>query len=314
MPAVSVVMSVFDSESYLEAALRSILDQTGVDFEFVIVDDGSMDGSSDILAEHARQDHRIRLVRQNNQGLTRALIHGCQQARGEFIARQDSDDVSLPSRLSTLLQLIRSDENLAFVSSSAEVMGPQGETLLVHRRPANPAEAMRLLLSREAGPPGHGSVMFRRAAYERVGGYREAMYFAQDSDLWLRFAHVGGLAYSEEVLYRYRVAPESISGRLHPIKLAFAEVVTELHEARLAGREEAPILARAAQLRRAPESSANRRTTSQAQTNYFIARCLMRQGDGRALSYLYRALRSAPLNARAWACVPHAALLKFMDR
>ena len=314
MPAVSVVMSVFDSAPYLEAALRSILDQTGVDFEFVIVDDGSMDGSSDILAEHARQDHRIRLVRQNNQGLTRALIHGCQQARGEFIARQDSDDVSLPSRLSTLLQLIRSDENLAFVSSSAEVMGPQGETLLVHRRPASPAEAMRLLLSREAGPPGHGSVMFRRAAYERVGGYREAMYFAQDSDLWLRFAHVGGLAYSEEVLYRYRVSPESISGRLHPIKLAFAEVVTELHEARLAGREEAPILARAARLRRAPESSANRRGSSQAQTNYFIARCLMRQGDGRALSYLYRALRNAPLNARAWACVPHAALLKFMDR
>lgn len=313
-PSVSIVMSVFDSEPYLEAALRSILDQTGVDFEFVIVDDGSTDGSSEILADHARQDARIRLVRQHNQGLTRALIHGCRLARGEFIARQDSDDLSLASRLSTLLRLIRSDADLAFVSSSAEVMGPDGEILLTHRRPDDKREAMRLLLSREAGPPGHGSVMFRRAAYERAGGYRPEMYFAQDSDLWLRLARVGGLAYAPDVLYRYRVAPQSISGRLHPVKLAFAQIVTELHEARLAGLNETPILARAASLRRAPDPAAAAGATSEAQTNYFIARCLLKQGDHRALSYLGRSLREAPLYPRAWASLPQAAWLRVVKR
>ncbi len=314
VPEVSVVMSVFDSAPYLESALRSILEQTDVDLEFVIVDDGSTDGSSDVLAEFAREDRRIRLLRQENRGLTRALIAGCRLAQGEFIARQDSDDLSLPSRLATQLRLIRSDGNLAFVSSSAEVMGPQGETLLVHHRPADKAEATRLLWSREAGPPGHGSVMFRRSTYERVGGYREAMYFAQDSDLWLRLARVGGLAYSPEVLYRYRVAPQSISGRLHPVKLAFAEIVTELHEARLAGRDEAPILARAAALRRAPEAGSSRGATSEALTNYFIARCLLKQRDRRALSYLGRSLRDEPLYARAWVSLPQAALLSLIKR
>jgi glycosyltransferase involved in cell wall biosynthesis len=307
-------MSVFNSEPVLEDALSSILGQTEGNFEFVIVDDGSSDGSSSILDSYARQDPRIKLVRQPNQGLTNALIRGCAMARGEFIARQDSDDVSMPTRLETLLKLIRTDDSLAFVSSWAEVMGPAGETLLVHRRPTSPKEARQLLLSRQDGPPGHGSVMFRRSSYERVGGYRREMYFAQDSDLWLRLIQVGGLAYADKVLYKYRVAPESISGRLQPVKLAFSETVTELHEARLAGRDEAPILARAAELRKSPAPGGGRRSTSQSQTSYFIARCLIKQGDPRALSYLRRSISEKPMNPRAWASLPQAALLHLLRR
>lgn len=312
-PVISVVMSVYNSAPVLEPTLRSVLCQTEPNFEFIIVDDGSTDDSGQILKNFARQDPRIKLVTQENQGLTKALIRGCTMARGEFIARQDSDDLSMPSRLAQQLKLLRDDANLALVSSHAEVIGPAGETLLVHKRPAAKEEALRQLLDRKAGPPGHGSVMFRRTAYEKVGGYRAEMYFAQDSDLWLRLALVGGLAYAQDVLYKYRVAPESISGRLHPVKIAFADIVTELHEARLAGRSEAPILERAAQLRRTPSAGAARSETSEAQTNYFIARCLIHQRDGRALTYLGNSLRERPFNPRAWASLPLAAFLRILN-
>ncbi len=312
-PIISVVMSVYNSAPVLEPTLDSVLSQTETNLEFVIVDDGSTDDSDQILQKYALQDSRIKLLSQENQGLTKALIRGCATARGEFIARQDSDDLSMPSRLAQQVKLLREDADLAFVSSHAEVIGPAGETLLVHKRPASKAEALRQLLNREAGPPGHGSVMFRRSAYEQVGGYRAEMYFAQDSDLWLRLALVGGLAYAQDVLYKYRIAPESISGRLHPVKIAFADMVTELHEARLAGRTETPILTKAATLRRAPSEGAGRGGTSEAQTNYFIARCLINQRDSRALAYLGQSLRERPFNPRAWASLPQAAYLRLAN-
>ncbi len=313
-PEVSVVMSVFNGEPFLAEALDCILAQEGVNLEFIIVDDGSTDGSPGILDDHTRRDPRVRVIRQPNRGLTRALIHGCAVARGEFIARQDCDDVSLPGRLARLAGMLRTDAGLSFVSSAAEVIGPAGETLLVHQRPTNPDEATAMLLSRQGGPPGHGSVMFRRAAYEQVGGYRQQMYFAQDSDLWLRLALVGGLSYAPEVLYKYRVAPDSISGRLHPLKLAYADMVTELHEARLAGRDEFPILERAAALRRQPDASGQPAQTSEGRTNYFIARCLIQRGDSRALSYLRHSLRDEPWFLRAWASLAQAAWLRWIKR
>ena len=98
-PLVSVVMSVFNGGDYLQTALESVLDQEGVDFEFVVVDDGSTDGSAAKLAEIARRDARVRVIRQENAGLTRALMRGCSEARGDFVARQDGDDLSCAGRL-----------------------------------------------------------------------------------------------------------------------------------------------------------------------------------------------------------------------
>ena len=99
LPEVSIVMSVYNGACYLRAAVESVLDQQGVSFEFVVVDDGSTDESGAILDEYATRDPRLRVIHQQNTGLTQALIRGCSEARGEFIARQDADDVSLPGRL-----------------------------------------------------------------------------------------------------------------------------------------------------------------------------------------------------------------------
>ena len=309
IPDISVVMSTYNGARYLQQGLDSILSQRDAEFELIVVDDGSTDGSDRILAEAAARDRRIRVITQDNTGLTRALIRGCAIARGRYIARQDGDDLSAPGRLHKQRLALESDPSLAMVSSWAEVIGPENEPLLVHKRPADAKAATDLLVHGRVGPPGHGSVMFRRDAYERAGGYRELFYYAQDGDLWLRMAQEGGLAYVPEVLYRYRISADSISGRLHPAKVPYANLITRLHEARLRGESEAPILASASLDAAHPPAR-----TSSGDTDYFIARCLFGRRDPRALGYVWRSLLSHPGSMRPWLLLGPAAALGLFGR
>lgn len=299
-PEVSVVMSVYNGARYLRAAVESVLSQQGVIFEFVVVDDGSTDESGAMLDEYSAQDPRLRVIHQDNTGLTRALIRGCREARGEFIARQDADDVSLPGRLASLAGLLRRDSRLAFVSSYVHVMDPDGELLLTHTRPSDPHEATALLFDVKSGPPGHGSVMFRRSIYESIGGYREEFYFAQDSDLWLRLGEKGLLGYVPEVLYQYRVAPESISGNLNPSKLAFAQSVHDCRALRSQGISEEPVLSRCRLLRKVDFTPSR---GAEAATLYFLGRNLMGINSSNSSRYLLRCLAKQPWHFRAWACL-----------
>lgn len=299
-PAVSVVMGVYNGARYLRASIDSVLQQQGVDFEFVIVDDGSTDTTPAILASAAIQDSRVRVITQANAGLTQALIRGCGEARGRYIARQDGDDLSLPDRLALQSALLDADSELAFVSCWSEVIGPNDEPLIVHRRPGAAAAATELLVNGRSGPPGHGSVMFRCDAYERVGGYRRLFYYAQDGDLWLRLATVGRINYVQRVLYRYRISAESISGKLHSNKLPYARLIDDLHAARQRGEDESAILAGFTP----PSRQSGGQASSADATEYFIARCLLNRRDPRARDYLRNCLRRNPLNLRAWCLLP----------
>src|SRR5512134_3549033 len=100
IPRVSVVMSVYNGEKYLEEAVESILNQTFRDFEFIVVDDGSSDSTPRLLALYERRDPRVLIYRfDDNRGLSTALNFGIERARGKYIARMDADDISLPNRL-----------------------------------------------------------------------------------------------------------------------------------------------------------------------------------------------------------------------
>ena len=300
MPEVSVVMSVYNDARYLRGSLDSILSQEGIDFEFIIVDDGSTDDSPKILADYAARDSRIRVILQENAGLTRALITGCQVACGEFIARQDADDISLPGRLSRQVECLRSDPRLVFVSSQTEVIAPGGEVVIRHTRPTTPEEGTDLLLRSVSGPPGHGSVMFRRDTYQKVGGYRKEFYFAQDCDLWYRLAEQGMLSYRPEFLYQYRIAPGSVSGSRNSIKQAFATAVDECRALRLRNENEEPILEKCRTLRdRRAESS----KASEAGTLYFLGRNLLRTEPASACQYLWQSIQKQPSHLRAWICL-----------
>lgn len=293
-------MGVHNTARYLRSAIDSILSQQGVDFEFIIVDDGSTDASPSILAEASSRDSRVRVITQANAGLTKALIRGCTEAQGRYIARQDGDDLSLPDRLRIQSGMLDADPSLAFVSCWSEVIGPEDEPLITHQRPGTPEAATDLLMNRIGGPAGHGSVMFRRDAYDRVGGYRPLFYYAQDSDLWLRLAAVGQLNYAQRVLYRYRISAESMSGQLHDTKIPYARLIDELHEARQRNEDEQPILERFTP----PGRTTGRRASSADATHYFIARCLVNRRDPRARGYLRSCLRSNPFNFRAWLLLP----------
>src|SRR5689334_18193626 len=210
---VSVVMSVYNGASNLAATMNSILSQAGVSFEFIVVNDGSTDKTREILDDFARRDRRVRVIHQENSGLTRALINGCGVAAGEFIARQDAGDLSLPGRLARQLDVFRNDPRVVMTSCGTRFIGPNSEILYEVRQTGG--ELQKLLqhvdIDLVRGPSSHTSVMFRREAFERVGGYRAHFDVAQDLDLWMRLAE-GGLCWATpEIHCEFYLDKSSIS-------------------------------------------------------------------------------------------------------
>lgn len=294
-------MSVRDARDTLTRAVESILNQSCADFEFLIVDDGSSDGSEEILAGLAQKDSRVRILTQENQGLTRALVRGCLEARGVWIARQDADDWSEPQRLAKCLALAEADPDCVMVSSWVIYRGPRGELLEEIQRPEDCLTATERLLRQGEGPPAHGSVMFRKDIYELSGGYRPEFYFGQDSDLWMRMAGYGKICYAQEVLYQYTLSAQAISGRFGTIQRRFGELGQSCNSARLQGGSEKPFLAEAVRLSNELWSGCPKEFRGEAAAaNYRIGVRLARRRDPAAKRYFREALRLEPLHWRVW--------------
>jgi glycosyltransferase involved in cell wall biosynthesis len=296
-PLVSVVTSVYNGGLNLRPSLESVLNQQGVDFELLAVNDGSTDDSPALLEELARRDPRVQVLQQPNQGLTRALMRGCAEARGEFIARHDADDLSLPGRLERQARRLQSDPSLSMVSCWAKALGPENELLWELCRTTEPAAATERLLHHYEGPPHHGSVMFRKSCYERVGGYRAEFYFAQDSDLWLRLGEVGRLAYEQAFLYTFRIGESSISSTWRTVQHELGELAHACQAARRLGKSETEWLQRAAALR---PGLVPRAKPDPAAGAYFIGRCLLARNNPQARRYLWEVVRQQPWKLGAW--------------
>jgi glycosyltransferase involved in cell wall biosynthesis len=225
VPAVSVVMSIYRDRPFAAQAVQSILDQNFADFEFIIVDDGSDDGTLDIVT--AFDDPRIRTVRQTNHGLVDALNTGIRVARAPLIARQDADDLSLPNRLST--QVAHMAANPAHVVVGAffryvdeHTLEPTGVTITAPTKHLDIARHMYF-----DNPVGHGSVVMRRDAVLDAGGYSDAFGPNEDYDLWRRLVAAGGeIALIPEVHYLYRLNPAGISSTTQELQhRLFADLV-----------------------------------------------------------------------------------------
>jgi len=298
IPEVSVVMSVYNGAETLVETLQSVLTQEDVDFELIVVDDGSTDDSGRIVDECAARDRRVVVVHQENAGLTRALIAGCRLARAELIARQDAGDRSRPGRLRLQRTLIESDPEIVLVTCHSQHIAPEGEPLYVAT--ALPGDEIRRSLLHDGvdsirGLTAHGSAMFRREAYLCAGGYRAQFRFAQDLDLWIRLAKLGTIAVVPEVLFEVRFEPKAISGINRLEQLESARIAIALRDA--PPGKEAELLEEAAHITR------RRRATSGDEANalYFVASCLRRAHDSRWRRYAWRAVRRNPLHLRAWA-------------
>ena len=181
-PLVSVVMSVYDGERFLPAALASILAQTLRRLELIVVDDGSTDRSAEILA--AVDDPRVVVLRRPHAGLAPALNAAIARARAPLIARMDADDVSDPDRLERQYQYLLGHERVGLLGTAVRLEDFAGRDLGTWRPPTEDADIRRRII--RSNPFAHPSVMFRRTVFEAAGGYRADMPVAQDYDLWLR--------------------------------------------------------------------------------------------------------------------------------
>ena len=301
-PSVSVVMSVFNSAPTLSATLDSILKQDGIDFEFVVIDDGSTDNSRQILLDYASQDPRLIVMHQENRGLTGALIRGCAISRGEFIARQDAGgDISLRGRFDHQVAFLRARPTVVMTACGTRVVGPDAEPLYeICQSGRELQEGLRATsIDRIYGPSHHGAVMFRKSAYECVGGYRCDFGVAQDLDLWTRLAEVGDCLATSDVLYETRVSYGSITHLNLEQQKRARSVIVRCAEARRMGRNEAEILEDAKAIQGPPRGWLSDRIRD-AGLWYFIGSVLRTKEPRRAYQYFGRALASWPFYLRTW--------------
>ena len=302
-------MSCFNDAAHVATAIQSIQQQTLTNWELIVINDGSTDETKQILQKFAKADPRIKVIEQENTGLTRALISGCDIAKAEFIARQDADDISLPTRLEQQHAMLMRNSEVGFVSCCAEYIGPGNEYLKTQSRPADSETATYKLLNEKMGPPAHGTVMFRKAVYQQVGGYRHQFYFAQDADLWLRMAEVSQVAYVQEAGYQFRWHESSITGSGRSVQSKFGRLGQLCREARRENNPEEPWLEEAEELRASIISSRQQldskrqravRKDNQLSMTYLIGSQLVLNKDNQARFYLFKVIRQQPWHWKAW--------------
>jgi glycosyltransferase involved in cell wall biosynthesis len=204
-PLISVVMPMFNARWYVAEAVESILSQTLGDFELLALDDGSTDDTADLVEQIAKRDSRVNVIRLSNRGGTATMNAGVERAAGEFIARFDADDVSLPQRFEKQIAFLRANQGFVAVGSAVLIIDAEGRPLRRAVWPTTHEASDHALMNgdNDGGLP-HPAAMIRAAVMRQVGGYREKFSVSQDKDLWLRLGEIGQLANLPEVLVHYR--------------------------------------------------------------------------------------------------------------
>lgn len=199
-PRLSVLMPVYNGAAHLEHAVRSVLDQHFRDLELIVVDDGSTDATPQILARLARQDHRLKVLRQSHLGLIETLNTGWAACSAPVVARMDADDWSHPARLQRQMAVLEQRPDVDIVTCGAWLVNETGRT--IERFPDwDTSQPMEEFLVRN--PIVHGSVVIRRRAVQTDRPYERP---PEDYWLWVRLAEQGSRFYHiAEPLYHFRV-------------------------------------------------------------------------------------------------------------
>ncbi|HHV23598.1 MAG TPA: glycosyltransferase [Methanosarcina sp.] len=203
---VTVLMSVYNGEKYLKEAVDSILSQTFTDFEFLIIDDASTDKTPEIL--HSYGDQRIRIVtNEENLGLTKSLNKGLALARGEYIARMDADDISLPERLEVQVKFMESNPEVCVCGSWIEIIGHNAGDIWKYPTDSNDIQCKHLFECSIA----HPSAIFKKDILDQNHfRYDPAFKRSQDYELWVRISTLYPLANIGKVLLKHRIHPSAI--------------------------------------------------------------------------------------------------------
>jgi glycosyltransferase involved in cell wall biosynthesis len=198
LPRLSVVMPVHNGGRFLHESIQSIVRQTFSDFEFVILDDCSTDGSSKILRDWEKQDGRIKVFASRHKlGLSASSNAVVLKAAAPNVARMDADDVSHPDRLRRQLHVFENYPDVVAVGCLSDGIDAEG-------RRTRPRDRWRIVRHSRYVPFPHGSAMFRREAFEKISGYREQLNAGEDQDFFFRMTTLGRVVTLPDVLYHYR--------------------------------------------------------------------------------------------------------------
>ncbi len=197
-PLISVVMPVHNARPFLNESIKSILDQTLADFEFVILDDASTDGSGELLREWSQRDSRIHLFKsERQQGLSRSSNTVVSKARAAIVARMDADDISHPERLKRQWAVLENRPDVVAVGTLCDGIDAKGNLV-------RPRDRWRVVRRSQYIPFAHGSAMFRKEAFEVVKGYCEDFTGGEDQDFFFKMTSAGRVVTLPDLLYHFR--------------------------------------------------------------------------------------------------------------
>ena len=194
-------MPVYNGEKYLREAIDSILNQTFTDFEFLIIDDGSTDNSLEIINSY--QDPRINLIKNNdNQGLIYSLNRGLALAKGKYIARMDSDDISSPERLCVQIKFLDENPTIGLVGSSVQIIDNNKNHSSIVEFPLTHFIIQWSLCF--YSPFAHPSTMIKKEILKQANGYSSQAVYVEDYDLWQRLSKITELSNLPQILLYLR--------------------------------------------------------------------------------------------------------------
>lgn len=223
---VSVVMSAYNAEKFIGDSIRSILDQTYDNWEFIIINDYSSDNTLQIIERFSDNDSRIKLIQnKENLGLTTSLNICLKHAEGEFIARLDADDISEPLRLEKQVNFLNHHPDIALVGLGGYLINNSGHKVsrinVISREFVIRRLMMRLNLFI------HSSIMVRRRIIEDVGWYRKKFWYAQDYDLILRVSDKYMLSNIPDHLVGWRISSTSETMQHHTLQRIYVDIARE---------------------------------------------------------------------------------------
>lgn len=225
-PHISVIMGVYNGERFLREAVNSILQQTYSNFEFIICNDCSNDGSSLILEEYRQLDKRIVVINNvKNLGLAASLNKCLEKSRGEYIARMDCDDIALPNRFEEQIKWMEKYKDVCAVGSSIEYINDKG--LVYGRCAVQNEEFYELKDAVKASKLVHPSVMMRKESVVEVGGYtvNSLTTRAEDYDLWCKLCERGYvIANMPQILFHYREDDSNLVRRKYKYRVQEARL------------------------------------------------------------------------------------------
>ncbi len=226
---VSVIMPAYNAEEYIAEAIKSILDQTFENFEFIIIEDGSKDNTWRIIQEYAEQDMRIVALRNNqNLKLSKTLNRGIKIACGQYIARMDADDISLKDRLAKQISYMEQNPQIGISGGAMQIIDKGGKVIGQRRYHLTDSEIRKYIF--RYSPFSHPLVIMKRSVLEKAGYYDNEYNPAEDYDLHFRLGQHSKFGNLSDILLKYRVISQSMTtGSTRKMELKTLDIRKKAH-------------------------------------------------------------------------------------